>query len=107
MGVHYPRLHTVQNDSDFIPLCTYTHLNKGEILTTYVVKMINSVHYVIPDRPFTMLVCNFSASHRIIHKGIIICYDTRSPIALISLIGAGSEEMCVVLKMIPTTTDVD
>lgn len=58
---------------------------KWEFLAKYYVRTMNSVHYVVPDRPFEKLVRNFSASDGFIPNEIIICYATWSPLSLVSL----------------------
>lgn len=65
--------------------------------------MMNSVHDVVAEKPFDILVSNSSARYIPIPKGMIICYASRSPLEIISLDGSGAQEMCGIINIFPTS----
>lgn len=71
---------------------------KREVQTRYGIQIKNSVHEVLPDRPLDVLINQLSASDRLIHKGMNICYIVRSPTSIISITGPGEKEICGVIN---------
>jgi len=64
--------------------------------------MINSVHEVLINVPFPVLLSNFSARDVYLHKGTVVGVAARHPLALIALHGPAAQEMASVLNI--TTT---
>jgi len=58
---------------------------KHDVSDQYNVRVMNSVHEVIANVPFPILVANFSRQRRVFPKGMVIAYASRSPLALISI----------------------
>jgi len=66
---------------------------RQEMMRKYGCRVMNSVHEVSADRPFDVLLTNFSAHSRRLPKGMVIAYGSRSPVSLIHLSGDAAKEV--------------
>ena len=53
---------------------------KQSVSEKYGVRVMNSVHEVTSDEPFTILLSNFTSKERLLPKGMVVAYASRSPI---------------------------
>lgn len=74
---------------------------KHSVFQRYTIRAMNGVHEVDPEEAFPLLLSNFSPHQRELPRGMTIAYATRSPLALVSLIGPGAQELCGVLNVFP------
>lgn len=81
----------------------YVTTNMGGIIVTepkhslfqrHKVRIMNGVHDVLPGKKFPLLVSNFSSRTVNLPKHPTIAYASRSPLTLVSLSGAGAQELC-------------
>ena len=77
---------------------------RAEVTSRYAVRIMNSVHEVEENVPFTVLVSNFSNQRRTLPKGMVIAYASRSPLALISLTGGAAQELLGMHSIFLTTS---
>ena len=66
---------------------------KHSVVERYGVRVMNSVHEVTSDRPFPILMSNFTSKERVLPKGMVVAYASRSPVGLVSLDGEQSREL--------------
>ena len=60
---------------------------KHSVAEKYGVRVMNSVHEVRTDEPFVVLMRKFTSKSRLLPKGMIVAYATRSPLALLEVDG--------------------
>ena len=65
---------------------------KGYLYVKYGIRAMNIVHEVKENKPFTILLSNFSRIARRPPKGMIITFASRSPIALVALTSGEAHE---------------
>ena len=58
---------------------------KHSVMQRYGVRVMNSVHEVHADRSFTIVVSNFSSKERLLPKGMIVAYASRSPMGFMGI----------------------
>ena len=78
---------------------------KGSLSAKFHVRAMNSVHEVQENKPFTILLSNFSKRARRFPKGMIVAFATRSPIAYVSLSSGVAHEVGAMLDLFPQTQD--
>ena len=57
------------------------------VVEKYGVRVMNSMHEVKADEPFAILMSNFTAKPRLLPKGMVDAYATRSPLGLFEVDG--------------------
>ena len=67
------------------------------------VRVMNSVHEVKADESFIILLSNFTSKHRLLPKGMIVTYATRSPLAFLEVDGAVAADISQAYGLGPET----
>ena len=78
---------------------------KSALATKFGVRAMKNVNEVLEDRPFTILMSNFSGKARRFPKGMIVAYASRSPIAYVSLTSGVAHELGAAYDLFPSTVN--
>ena len=78
---------------------------KNSLHDRYRIRVANGVHDVPAERPFEVLVSNFGPVARLLPKGTVIGYVSRSPLAMVTIEGPMARHLCSVLNIPVMTPD--
>ena len=74
---------------------------KCSLSTKLGIRVMKSVHEAMENRPFTILISNFSRHAHLLPKVTAIAFTSRSPLALVSLTSRVAHELSAMNELVP------